>query len=318
MGTRLENRLIGTGGTTVTALNSAAGGDAFTTVNASGTNVYDDDVPGAVHSSSTCGYVSGTSGQTANYIWSGLSWSTKVAVRTYVHFPGTLPPEDARVIAVRHASGLVGGVVIQPTGRFAWINSGAAANSSWMANGDVDPDTLYRVELMLEIGASTSTGVVDCAIYEGDSLTALKSTHVTNANLSTATAITEIQFGKITSSGSLTARLDDVAAEDDPSGYIGPQIDEPVLVYEVRELVEVDCTGAVGTLTLTQTGGEDVVSITGPTASKFIVEVPETFNSALTFDLSSETDGGIETEEIVIRPKGRRFVLTRKDGEWVL
>lgn len=318
MGTRLQNRMIGTDGATITALNSADGGDAFTTVNASGTNVYDDDTPGAVHSASTCGYVSATTGQTANYIWSGLSWSTKVALRGYYYFPGSIPPAEIRLMAARHSSGLVGGVAIQNNGRLTWLNSTGSGNNSWMSNGDIVANTLYRIELMLQIGASTSTGIVDVAVYLGDSLTPIKSTHVTNANLSTATAITELQFGKITSSGDLTAFLDDIAAEDDPAGFIGIQVDEPELVFSVRQLAEVDCTGAVGTLTLEQTGGEDVESISGPTSQKFLIELPESFNEVLTFDLTCETDGGSIVEEITIRPKGRRFVLTRHDGEWIL
>ena len=316
MGALLKNKLDGTDGVTVSTANSAAGGDAFTTVNSSATIIYEADVSGAVQSGTTAVYISGD-GTQGSLVWSG-TFSNRIGLRGYYYWPTSLPGVECRIMAARHAGGLIGGVSVRPSGRLAWLNSSGVGTDSWTSDDDIEPDTLYRIEAVLEAGTTTGNGIIDVAVYEGDSLTPIKSVNSTTANLSTATVITDAQFGKVTSSGAQTVLLDSVAAWDDPTGYIGIETPDSAVEYTTTTFLEVDCSGSVGDLTLTQLSGTTVTAITGPASGVFTIEMPAEVPDVLTFELEADAGGTPATETITIRPKNRRFVLTRQDDEWIL
>ena len=303
----------GADGVTVTTSNSDdEGGDALSV--ATGTRTYSTDF---AHSGSTSFKISGTSGNTAIMGLAISPGTAGVSGRMYVYFPA-LPSATCEIMQFRSVSpeGSRGAIQLRADGKLeVTFKTGSAV----VTTAALSTATWYRLERRVIKGTGTGDGVSEFSVYAGDSETPIETVSATDIDVGTDD-LGHLRWGKLTGIAStFTFYVDDVAFTDDGSELIGPLLGDPVLDY-VRSSgpAIIDTTGSNGVVTLTQTSGTTVTSITGPTAEKFYITLPAVFNDDLVFELEVTGDGDPITESFTIRPTPRRLVLTKKEGEWVL
>jgi hypothetical protein len=84
-------------------------------------------------------------------------------------------------------------------------------------------NTVYRVEMIVDPGTSTTTGRVRYAIYLGDSTTNLLTTAVDVSGIDCGSApITSARWGKTAAAGTCDYVVDALYADDVSTAYIGP------------------------------------------------------------------------------------------------
>lgn len=168
-------------------------------------------------------------------------------------------------------------------------------------------DTWYRVEWRQIKGADSSTGTVEFKLFAGDSTTPLETYTSTTANTGTIDLATG-RLGKITAIASTFGiYIDSVIIENQGSTLLGPYQGASHVEHELARIVEVDASGSVGTLSLTQTAGTECV-ITGPVDDVFRIEVPE-HSDWLRFELEADGDGAAVVQLIEIPPDNLAQVL---------
>lgn len=281
-------------GTTVTTANSAdnGAGNALT-VASGGTRIYDNSwFRGGTRSWK----VTGAAGTSAVLGWSGGT-SLSSSFRCYFKFD-TLPASTCAVFQARNSTGHVGEFQVQSNGKFR-ITDSAAGGASYTTTATLSTGTTYRFEARLVVGTAT-TGYGQYALFVGDSTTPLETTTQSAWNLGT-TAVDGWRWGKVTAAPAWDVWFDEAAWEDSGTALLGPLAGTSLVAYTTDQVVEVDTTGSVGTMTLTQTGGT-TATITGPTGGVFKIVRPVNHRDVLSFDLSADGDGPAATTPIYIYP----------------
>jgi hypothetical protein len=216
----------GTHGTNATAANSGgASGDAWDVLSiAPGSTVTYSNVT-AAHGSLSY-YYDLAQGQTS-FRWTRGD-TNKVALSVYVRLTGN-PLLDFQFIQVRNPAGSTAtglDLSILTTRRLSF-NAGGAFIAQAAAGNAFVVGTWYRIEAVIQQGASTNDGLLDVAIYEGDSTTPMESWTRTNVNFSTG--FNEFRIGMSAGTGSPNTPIyvDSVQMHTgaDVDGYVGPWVD---------------------------------------------------------------------------------------------
>lgn len=190
----------------------------------------------------------------------------RFAARAY-WYADTLSSSD-QVFSFWNASGSV--VTLGLDASLHFKATDAAGTVIHTSSATASAGTWYRVEAAVQPGTSTTTGVLDYAVYVGDSTTAIWSGTDSAANLGTV-ALNAIRFGRGTSTYAAANRwYDDIAVVPMSSGLIGASAKS--LLGTTTANGQVTVTGGGGSassyqLTTTTAVGTVDVSGSGRTAA---------------------------------------------------
>ncbi len=171
-----------------------------------------------------------TSGTETTAYWKLLSTSS-LAFRTYGYFT-SLPAEAtefANIIADPYVN-------FKAAARFALLPDGrvrvhqhvdTVPGIIWTSTATISLNTWYRFELYASLGATEASGTIQAAYYLLDDTTAIESFFTSSAYLGLAN-FGACRFGKINTNGWVTTLyVDDIAVQQQASGFIGPYSSPP-------------------------------------------------------------------------------------------
>jgi hypothetical protein len=166
------------------------------------------------------------------WTWSG-SPTDSAAARAYLRM--TALTDDGSLIQIRNASAAIASVGLDATGKL-YVSQSSFSKVYTIASA-LSLNTWYRVELTATKGTGTADGVINFALYEGDSLTTVDSYSSSVRNTGT-TQLQDARFGKLTSTGTWgSTYLDDLAAQTGSASFIGPSTSTPAAVVYNRSIV---------------------------------------------------------------------------------
>lgn len=173
--------------------------------------------------------------------------------------------------------------------------------------------TTVRIEAVAWAGTTSSNGILEVDLYDGDGTAPFVSFATASTNMGT-TQISDFRWGKITTTGSpiYTVWVDDVAYEDGRTTFLGPMQGDPAIIYAQKNILEVDTAGSTGTRGIEQFSGAEV-TIIEPSTGFFKVEVPN-HSHLIKLDLESVADTTV-TERLIIPGTQKSNILVCQGGD---
>lgn len=259
----------GTEGVTVDAANSASSGDAISVVTVTGTGDAVYSASAGVRGGMGCRVTAPVATDQYTMALTGLSHPAATAQIYFRADSARYPTGASAVIGrMRSTSVHVAGVVHTTGGVFQLQNSPGSTLKNF--NGNVAlPDGMYWFDLRVSIGTSSSTGTINCLLFNADTGELIDSYYANNVDAGTAN-ITNFQFGKPLGSGIVDMDIDEPAFSTGTTEQIFP-IPLPDLqdLFGTADLdVTTDIT-ADGLLTASTSTDEDLS--VGTTASGVVV-----------------------------------------------
>lgn len=259
----------GTNGTDITVLNSGgSSGDAFTALNQSATGYVKFSDAHPAH---------GSMGKLFNppanslgaVVYGGYSVSSIVCRRYYYHV-ASAATANCNILSILNATRGVARCDITTAGAIILIELRTGATLKTTA---LTPGTLYRIELAVDVGADTTHGYINYAVYVGDSDTPLDSYTSSVKNMDGPAPISNVQYGRTYSStGTLDDYSDEEAVNDGTTTFIGPAANIPPSVNAssdqiVEPFTTVNLSGTVNDIDGSIASYSwSLVSSTGPTS----------------------------------------------------
>lgn len=297
----------GTNGATVTGSSTATSGDQLTiSAGTGGTITYSNAQP--MHGSMGALLAAGTTSSCV--VLYGSYTATSIAARRYTYYPSLPTGSNATLLGIFNQSSTnIVRVDLNTSGNIlVYTPAGLVFTSSVT----LPATNQYRVELAVTPGTTTSNGFINFAVYSGDSATAITGTTYTSstANLGT-TAVLQVQFGRaVASSASFTDYLDDPAANDGTTTFIGPPSLPPLASFSTAiagHTLKVDGSSSSGQGGATITGyawtfgdggtaSGSTATYRYPTAGTYTVTLTVTDSNSLTGSTThsvSPVDGGL-------------------------
>lgn len=211
----------GTDGALVTGAATADGGDAFTIIDSSNTEITF--ASGVAAYKGTRGFHHAATSGVASFVgWQNVpESSTAVAVRFYFRF-AALPAVENNVCNIRSTGGGTGLInILLGSDGTPRLGSDPSGVNPWSATGTLAVNTWYRIEVAIT-NPSTTTGTGTLRAYLGDTMTVVASLDLTGVNFGAGLTMGTCRFGRNkTGGGAWTFDFDDVAFQTGSATLIG-------------------------------------------------------------------------------------------------
>jgi PKD repeat protein len=212
----------GTNGVAVTAGNSGgASGTAFTTVNKNGAGAVTFDTAHPAHGTLAYHLQGPAAADTAYMTWGSLSVTAGGAFRVYIYM-NALPSVGQDLVKIlNNSSAIIAKIGISGTNKFNVSDVSGVVNTFTTA---ISAGTLYRIEIYVVPGTTTSNGTIKSAYFLGDAALGSQQDSVYNnsARNTGTVAIGSVQVGRLTATGTFDGWLDDYDFDDAATDLIGP------------------------------------------------------------------------------------------------
>jgi len=164
-----------------------------------------------------------TTGNENFVVWSRAATSA-AAMRVYANFAALPASLEEFAQLTTTDSGTFAALcrfVLTPANKLRLLD--AADTILWTSTASIATNTWYRFEAFAQLGGTATTGTISAEFYALDSTTAIESFSTSTANLGT-TNIGFLRVGKVASASAWnsTFYIDDVAMQQQASGFIGP------------------------------------------------------------------------------------------------
>jgi len=217
------------GGTTSVAIspaNSGGGsGTAFDGVNATGAATVLYDNTHSAHGSLAAEFSPASDGLA--FVYWNLTAANRVAAHIYMYV--TKNEQLGRILWFGvNGSTRIASLTVNPSGTVR-IEDQTGSAGIHDTTATLTPNAWTRLEIDVTVGTTTSNGVINFAMYAGDSTTPTDTFTTSTANLGTTT-IGRVQTGAYTSVTASPFWIDDFAVDNAPTGFIGPVSNTPPTV----------------------------------------------------------------------------------------
>lgn len=211
-------------GATVTTANSGgASGNAFDFLDVTGSLIFSN-----VQAHGTNSYHATGTGTKVTFGWAGSAIipSKLQSYRSYVRL-GSIPTVETQIITPWNATQYIAGVNLGVDGKLRVTARGGTV--LFTTATVLALTTYYRIELSVEVGTTSSNGVIRFGLYSGDSLTALDTYTNSTADLGT-TDVVSWRMGKIGTTGNFESWWDSIEVNMSSSTLLGPfNVSVPVI-----------------------------------------------------------------------------------------
>lgn len=219
MATLYNNAAGGVLGAAVTTANSGGGsGMAWDYVDAGGSFLYD-----SVASHGTIGYEIDCTANRVSFGWTSGSIvaSMDQSYRAYIRLD-TLPTAEIQIVTPWNTTQYIAAINLGIDGKIKVAQRGGSVLFTSAAG--LTLDTWYRVEISVEVGTSSSDGVLRFAYFLGDGTTPVETQFTsTTADLGTANCVAWY-MGKLGNSGDWIGYFDSIELNTSSSALMGPYV----------------------------------------------------------------------------------------------
>lgn len=213
-------------------LNTATGGAVGATVTtansggASGTAFDYLDVTGTLTVNATAAH--GTNSYEARGIGtrSAFGWAASAVIpsklqsyRTYLRIT-EMPTVDTQIITPWNSTQSVASVTLGADGKLRLAARGGTVIST--TTSVLSLNVWYRIELSVEIGTTSTNGVIRFALYNGDTVSPLETAYTSSTVDLGTTDVMSWRMGKITTTGNATLLFDSIEVNMSSSTLLGP------------------------------------------------------------------------------------------------
>lgn len=242
-----------------------------------------------------------------DYMWS--SWSS------YLWIPSA-PPTECVIHQARANNAVIFDIRILTNRKIKLTSVGGS--TLWTSDEALTAGQMYRIAREIGIGEDTSSGYVNFGLFDGDGATPIDGLDdpIENANLGILADESD-RWGKLTTAADWGLYFGPVMQVNDTEqfGLLGPYAGDPALTLIQDDIVDVDCTGSNGTLTLEQISPGPEAIIYGPFGDVFRIKRPPNHTNVLVFRLTAHADGPPSTRLIKLYPRSLSTTLQFNGGD---